>query len=124
MIGCPFVIARMIEKELRQWICGLIRDDRLYKFYKSKEWQQLKRGVLNDAHNECERCKAKGKISKATEVHHVQWVKKHPELALSRTYTYKGQVYKNLLALCHDCHDKEHERFKYKKREKINEERW
>lgn len=68
----------MTKKELKKWIEELIREDKLYRFYKSKEWKQLKEDVLAAAHNECVKCKAKGKISKATQVHHVQWVKRHP----------------------------------------------
>lgn len=112
------------KKKLKQWIEELIQSGELYKFYKSKQWQQLKAEVLKEAHGECVKCKAKGKVSLAVEVHHVQWVKKHPELALSRTYTYNGKTYQNLLPLCHSCHDEEHERFEYKKQKQFNEERW
>ena len=114
----------MTQKELKQWITELIREGKLYRFYKCKEWQQLKEEVLTAAHNECVKCKAKGKISKAVEVHHVQWIRRYPELALSRTYVYKGKTYQNLLPLCHDCHDEEHERFGHKKQNHFNEERW
>ena len=119
-----FSYKNMTKKELKKWIEELIREDKLYQFYKSKEWQQLKADVLAAAHNECVKCKAKGKISRATQVHHVQWVKRHPELALSRTYTYKGKIYPNLLPLCHKCHDEEHERFGNEKKKQFNEERW
>lgn len=114
----------MTQKELKQWIERLIQEGKLYRFYKSKEWIELKTEVLVNAHYECEKCKAKGRISRATEVHHVQWVKKYPELALSKTYVYKGKVYKNLLPLCHACHDAEHERFAFKKKKQFNVERW
>ena len=114
----------MTRTELKKWIEELIREDKLYKFYKSPEWLKLKEEVLKEAHNECAKCKAKGIISRAEEVHHVQWVKKHPELALSRTYEYKGQTYQNLLPLCHSCHDEEHERFGHEKKKQFNEERW
>lgn len=114
----------MTKKKLKQWIEELIREDKLYKFYKCKEWIQLKAAILSEAHNECVKCKEKGKVSLAVEVHHVQWVKKHPELALSRTYTYQGKTYQNLLPLCHDCHDAEHERFGHKKVQQFNEEKW
>lgn len=114
----------MEKEKLSNWIKQLIRDDKLYQFYKSKEWKKLKEQVLQEAHYECEWCKKKGKITRAVEVHHVQLVRKHPELALSKYYTFKGQQYKNLIPLCHDCHDKAHERMKYKKREQFNEERW
>lgn len=114
----------MTKKELKQWIEKLIQEKKLYRFYKSRDWIELREKVLVDAHYECIKCKEKGRISKATEVHHVQWVKKHPELALSRTYTYKGETLQNLLPLCHDCHDEEHERSAFKKKKQFNEERW
>lgn len=114
----------MEKFELVSWMQSLIAEDKLYKFYKSKQWLKLKEEILTESHNECEWCKENGKINKATTVHHVQYVKTHPELALSRTYTYKDKEYKNLVPLCHDCHDKAHERMKYKKQEQFNEERW
>ena len=114
----------MTQKELKKWIEQLIQEDKLYRFYKCKEWIKLKEEILADAHYECLKCKSKGRISRAVEVHHVQWIRKHPELALSRTYTYKGQTYPNLLPLCHSCHDEEHERFGFKKKKPFNEELW
>lgn len=116
--------AGMTGQELKKWIRKLEKEGKLYKFYKCKEWMELKASVLRDAHYECSKCKEKGKISRAEEVHHVQWVKRYPELALSRTYQHKGKTYQNLLPLCHSCHDKEHERFGYKKNQQFNEERW
>lgn len=114
----------MTKKELKLWIEKLIQEDKLYKFYKCKEWLELKESVLTEAHNECAKCKERGRISLAVEVHHVQWVRKHPELALSRTYTYKGVTYRNLIPLCHSCHDEEHERFGFVAKKQFNEERW
>lgn len=103
----------------------LIQENKLYKFYKSKEWIALKNEVLKEFHNECLWCRERGIIRKATQVHHIQFVKKHPELALSKYYTYNGKRYRNLVPLCQDCHDKAHKRMKYKPRPKqINEERW
>lgn len=114
----------MNKKELRQWIEKLIEENKLYKFYKSRLWIEKKEKVLKEFHNECMWCKERGKISKAEEVHHMQYVKKYPELALEEFYTYQGKLYRNLIPLCHDCHDRAHERMKYKKREQFNEERW
>lgn len=102
----------------------LIEENTLYKFYKSKAWKKLREEILKKNHYECEWCRKKGKIVKAETVHHIQYVKKHPDLALSEYYEYKGKKYKNLVALCHDCHDKAHKRMQYKKKIQINEERW
>ena len=103
----------------------LIAENKLYRFYKSREWQQLRDRILREHHYECAWCKEKGKISRAETVHHMQWVKQHPELALQEWYTYKGKTYRNLVPLCHDCHDKAHERMQYRPRgRKVHEERW
>lgn len=113
------------KEELSQWIKQLIQEDRLYNFYKSKEWKQVKEEVMKEHHRECVMCREQGKVIRAETVHHVQYVKKHPELALSKTYTYKGTEYTNLIPLCHDCHDKVHGRMRYKPKKKpLTKERW
>ena len=114
--------------ELAKWINELIDTDRLWKFYKSIEFRHLKEEVLREQHYECQECKKLGKITKANTVHHVQFVRKHPELALSKYYTYKGKQYKNLIAVCPACHNKLHpEKIENNNRNKNkfkNEERW
>lgn len=112
------------KKELATWIRGLIQENKLYQFYKSKEWIELREKILRQNHYECEWCREKGKIRKAEEVHHVQYVRKHPESALDEYYTFNGVQRKNLLALCHDCHDKAHGRMGHQERKQFNEERW
>lgn len=112
-------------KNLEQLINELIKDKELWKFYKSKEFRYLKEEVLREQHYECQECKKLGKITEADTVHHVQHVRKHPELALSKYYTYQGKQYRNLIAVCKSCHNKLHpEKHKPKKDIFINEERW
>ncbi len=98
----------MNENELVKWIEQLIKDKKLWKFYKSIPWMDLKKEVLKEQNFECQECKKLGKITKADTVHHVQFVTKHPQLALSRHYTYKGKQYRNLVAVCKSCHNKLH----------------
>ncbi|MDD3185977.1 MAG: HNH endonuclease [Anaerostipes sp.] len=115
----------MTKQETREWILRLLRENKLYQFYKNKVWLSLREEVLKENHYECDMCKKEGKITRAVTVHHVQYVKKHPELALSRTYSYQGKTYINLIPLCHDCHDRVHGRMMYKKKEKpLTKERW
>ncbi|MDE7445898.1 MAG: HNH endonuclease [Lachnospiraceae bacterium] len=119
----------MTQDELEQWINQLIAKNKLSKFYKCKEWRQLSDDVMKENNYECQKCKARGVHATARSVHHVQWVRRHPRLALSRTYVYNGTTYNNLIPLCEDCHNKEHpEKGKgLKKRNKnkfVNEERW
>lgn len=96
---------------LEQYIKGLIKENKIYKFYKTDEWKQLRDEMLFINHNECVMCRNKGVITKADCVHHVQYVKKYPKLALSKTYVdNKGQRQVNLLPLCNSCHEKLHKR--------------
>lgn len=113
-------------RELSTWIRLLIAEDKLYKFYKSKEWRLLRRNILEKCHYECEECLKRGRVTRAREVHHVNEVKHRPDLALSEYYTdEKGEKKRNLKALCMECHNKEHGRFtggEY--RPQLNKERW
>ena len=96
---------------LASWIRGLEQDGRLYAFYKSPEWRELRARVIEQAHGECERCRERGAYSRAVTVHHVNEVKDRPDLALSMWYTdERGERRRNLLALCNRCHNDVHGR--------------
>lgn len=117
----------MHEKDLVDWLTYLISIDRLDKFYHSKYWIRIKREVLREDHYECIRCKEQGRLTLLTDkspVHHVNEVKKVPRLALSKFFVDgEGREQRQLISLCFDCHNKEHNRFT--KRERFtNEERW
>ncbi len=118
----------MTQDELEKWIRQLTAEGKLYKFYKCKEWRQLSDAVMKENNYECQYCKARGIHTAARSVHHVQWVRRHPRLALSRTYVYNGQTYRNLIPLCEDCHNREHNKgkgfVKDNKNKFVNEERW
>lgn len=117
----------MIQEQLEVWLNQLIAQGKLYKFYKSKEWRELSDAVMKENNYECQHCKAKGIHTRARSVHHVQWVRKYPRLALSRTYEYNGVIYKNLIPLCENCHNKEHSKglaVNKKKNNFVNKERW
>jgi 5-methylcytosine-specific restriction endonuclease McrA len=45
----------------------------------------------------CEECERQGKVTPATEVHHIKPIATHPELRLD---------WDNLMSICRDCHDK------------------
>ena len=117
------------EISLERYIRQLIAEDKLYKFYKSEDWTELRQRVLEDKHYECQRCLEHGKYTKADCVHHVNEVRVRPDLALSRTYRDKDGAHDNLLPLCNMCHNKEHEKLEkfIKEQHKddfVNEERW
>ncbi|EJS13420.1 hypothetical protein IKS_03499 [Bacillus cereus VDM062] len=95
----------------------LIRDDKLMKFYKSREWRELRLKALKRDNFECCMCRDKGKYRKADCVHHIKEVKEYPELALT---------FDNLMSLCNTCHNEVHDRLKAQDKLPVfvNEERW
>ena len=114
--------------QLVQWINKLIEEDKLWKFYKSKQWIQLKTEVLEEHHNECYICRQQGKITRADTVHHVNYVREKPQLALSKYYIdNNGNKQLNLIPICKACHNKVHYKDKLGKLHEdkfTNEERW
>ena len=75
-------------------------------------------------HYECQDCKAEGRYTLATTVHHNQYVMHHPELALEIWYEFGGRRYRNLISLCHDCHERRHGYRQKEATEPLTEERW
>ena len=78
-----------------KWVTGLIARDRVDLFYKNAAWLRTRAEVLRDNHYECQMCKAKGVLTEANTVHHMQELRKRPDLALCRD---------NLMPVCPDCH--------------------
>lgn len=69
------------------------RQDNL--FYKSTVWRRLRAAFLA-ANPLCDECSRHGKTEVATDVHHLQERKTHPDLSLD---------WDNLQALCRRCHN-------------------
>ncbi len=126
---------------LRVYIQRLIDADEVEKFYQTDEWKELKEEVLRYYHNECQECLKLGRLTTSERwieegkvktarlhVHHVNELRDHPELALSRWYIdEKGQRLPNLIPLCKTCHNNKHpDRFttSVNKDKFMNEERW
>lgn len=87
-------------------------------FYKTKQWKEKRIQILIRDNYECQRCKANGKYSKATTVHHIKHYSKFPSLALTDD---------NLISLCNTCHNEVHpEKFKdiNMKVNEIHKEKW
>lgn len=72
-------------------------------FYHSRAWQRCRSEYLSSVGGLCERCEAKGIIRPARIVHHKEYISPanitDPAILLS---------FKNLEALCQDCHNAEH----------------
>lgn len=79
------------------------RDPKYKAFYNSNDWKLLKDKKMMDEEYRCERCR-----KLATEVHHIKPIQTKEGWFLRLDYN-------NLLAVCVDCHNKEHNRFQRKK---------
>lgn len=77
------------------------RNERHVQFYNSAAWQRLREYKLGLALHMCEDCKRRA----ATEVHHI--------VAIADDWERRFDV-TNLKALCFECHNKAHNRFKRK----------
>lgn len=85
---------------------GLIAQGREALFYYWPEWQRLRGDVLALDHFECQVCKARGRYSRATIVHHVRHLKARPDLALSVWDPDSGE--RQLVSVCKRCHEDAH----------------
>ena len=108
------------EIEYAQWC---VQND-IHKFYTWNRWKQVRQQVLKMDHYECQRCREHHKYTAATTVHHVNYVKRHPEMSLDIYYTFAGVEHRNLISLCHECHEPVHGYRKPEKQVPLTEERW
>lgn len=89
-----------------EWLRGLILAGDVHPFYVTGEWRSLSAAVLRLDRNECQLCKARGRFRRAEMVHHVNHVKRWPELALDIYYLDSdGEKQRNLLSVCRWCHE-------------------
>ena len=112
---------------LTQYIRQLQQNNKMWVFYKSKEWLELKQEVMQENHYECYECMKKARYTRADCVHHINEVLIRPDLALSKFYTDKdGNKKKNLVPLCNRCHNLVHDKLGNWQKEKryVNDERW
>lgn len=84
-------------------------------FYQGEKWKRIRARILRRDKYQCQLCRRYGRMREATEVHHII----HLDEDLSKAYDAK-----NLISLCHACHNLQHpektksingarERFKY-----------
>jgi 5-methylcytosine-specific restriction endonuclease McrA len=94
-------------------------------FYLSKEWRRVRRKTLAGDRGECQDCKARGKYTRANTVHHVNYLEARPDLGLCAEYEDgDGRVKRNLVSLCHDCHERRHGYRARVRAEPLTAERW
>lgn len=95
-------------------------------FYVSPEWRKKRIEILEKDRYECRHCKARGKYTRASVVHHVCHLDCRPELALCDEYTdVEGNAHRQLVSLCKECHEREHSHLKqHKVAPPVTLERW
>lgn len=104
----------------------------LHLFYCCAPWQRLRAHVLGELHHECQDCLAKSpaRYVPAECVHHVHEVEHEPGWALTEFVPDEaGNPTRNLVPLCHECHDARHGRFRGRARRRddaseLTPERW
>lgn len=82
----------------------MAKDKEYQQLIHSTKWLHLRRNILT-AHPLCQRCEVEGRITPATEVHHVRPVEEAFTKAERVRRMYDAH---NVRALCHDCHVRVH----------------
>ena len=72
------------------------------KAYQNTAWRKMRDTYLHE-HPLCEDCLAKGKVTPATDVHHIKSAFKNGEVQWGLLLNYE-----NLAALCKECHGNRH----------------
>ena len=75
------------------------RDRKYAEFYKSKEWERVRRAVLARDNGLCQECLKNKRITLADAVHHIVEVKED--------WSKRFQL-DNLISVCTSCHNKIH----------------
>lgn len=78
-------------------------------FYSWSEWagpDGVRQAVLKLDNYECQICRARGKYSRGSIVHHVKHLRERPDLALSIFDPDTGE--RQLVTVCKACHEEEH----------------
>lgn len=84
---------------MKDYLVKAIEEGDTYKFYRSIEWINKRRGILERDNFECQMCKEEGRVSKGNVVHHIKHLKHRVDLAL---------VHSNLITLCFFHHNVVH----------------
>ena len=82
----------------------MARSDDYMSLINTARWRRLRRDTLT-AHPLCQRCEEEGRVTAATEVHHVVPVEEAMGIAAMERLMFDPH---NLRALCHDCHVRTH----------------
>ena len=94
------------------------------RFYNSALWEKTRDAVLEMDHHECQDCKAKGVYTQAECVHHNYFFKLYPHWGVSVWVDVGGEKKRNLVSLCHACHETRHGHRQKEEKRPLTVERW
>lgn len=83
------------------------RSPEYIKLMNTRRWRALRAAAIRKSNGLCEQCLKEGRVSSATEVHHIRPIESAKDPRLMESLAYDPL---NLTALCRDCHRKIHER--------------
>ena len=89
---------------IKSKINNMAKDREYNKMIHTARWLRLRRDKLS-AHPICEMCEEEGRVTAATEVHHIVPVEEALTRGEKEKLMFDGN---NLKALCHDCHVQVH----------------
>ncbi len=81
------------------------RSPQYIKLLNTRRWRALRMATIKRANGLCEQCTAEGRVSAATEVHHIRPVESVKDEFVMEQLAYDPT---NLKALCHQCHKDAH----------------
>ncbi len=81
------------------------RSPQYIKLLNTRRWRALRMATIKRANGLCEQCAAEGRVSAATEVHHVRPVESVKDPFVMEQLAYDPM---NLKALCRQCHHDAH----------------
>ena len=112
------------QAQLRRLV-RLLKAGRENVWYNSEPWRSTRAAVLKADRYECQRCKERGRYSRAVLVHHVKHLRDRPDLALSIIDPATGE--RQLVSVCKRCHEELHpesQRKFFPKEPPVTAERW
>ena len=93
--------------------------------YNNQTWRNLRIKILAQDKYECQICRANKRYAPAVIVHHVNHADARPDLFLSQFYAdADGTLQRNLVSLCRDCHEREHNNLGKLRPAPLTPERW
>lgn len=99
-----FVTMPTINKKKYNSPQSIERKQQRQRMYQRTEWQKLRVAYLQK-HPICEKCEKEGKTTSAEHVHHIKsFMLENEEMKQLDLL----QNWNNLMALCHQCHNKIH----------------